>query len=218
MIWESWPWKQDLLRDADILGRWAAKPPTERRSYLVEKKVFFAAYSMRKLLEAGKLSTATMNRSIGCKVYPALSAAISSDNRHHFDELYDLNSPVMRQLPARTLINMIIHSLVFVEGLADNLSLSSFLITSDRTKFDGLWEVPLDAFIRTMRRVGADMPSTYVRALDPVKGSWLIWPGNGEPPKHVEEALAAISRNHARSNPANLNSRSAPARASERKE
>jgi hypothetical protein len=45
MIRESWPWRDRLAKDADLIDRWTAKTAdSERRSFLIEQKVFFAAY------------------------------------------------------------------------------------------------------------------------------------------------------------------------------
>jgi hypothetical protein len=51
MIWESWPWRQSLLRDADTLARWVRKDPSDRRAFLTEQKVFNGAYAIRKLYQ-----------------------------------------------------------------------------------------------------------------------------------------------------------------------
>jgi hypothetical protein len=71
VINESWPWKRRLAKDADIIERWAAKPKiTDRRSFLLEEKIFLAAYAMRKLVEANKLSSSFEGSSINCRIFP----------------------------------------------------------------------------------------------------------------------------------------------------
>jgi hypothetical protein len=88
MIWESGPWKDALLADADLLDRWANKPKaTERRSLLIERKIFLAAYSIRKLLEALKLSSNFSDRSFRCFTYPAISNRITHMNSHRLADL-----------------------------------------------------------------------------------------------------------------------------------
>jgi len=55
MIHESRPWRALLAKDAEIIDRWTAKQKwTGHRSVLLERKIFQAAYSMRKLAEAKK--------------------------------------------------------------------------------------------------------------------------------------------------------------------
>jgi hypothetical protein len=74
MIWESGPWKDVLLADAGLLERWAVKTKvTSRRSLLIERKVFLAAYTIRKHWEAQKLSTSFRDLSFRCLTYLAIS-------------------------------------------------------------------------------------------------------------------------------------------------
>ncbi|MBR0914064.1 hypothetical protein [Bradyrhizobium japonicum] len=60
MIFESHPWKQQLLRDAGSLKRISKTPLNKgNESFLLtrlERLIFLGAYSMRKLDESGKLS------------------------------------------------------------------------------------------------------------------------------------------------------------------
>ena len=78
MIWESGPWKDRLLSDADLLERWAAKQSvTERRSYLLEQKIFISAYAIRKLFESEKVSSSFFDRSEHCVKFDSSSDQIS---------------------------------------------------------------------------------------------------------------------------------------------
>jgi hypothetical protein len=43
MIYERRPWKRQFRNDADLLKRWAGKPSTERRAFLLESKILDAA-------------------------------------------------------------------------------------------------------------------------------------------------------------------------------
>jgi hypothetical protein len=118
VIWESGPWKDLLVTDANLLERWCAKTSvTERRSMLIERKVFLAAYTIRKLYEAQKLSTSFRDQSLRCRTYPAIFDRIT----HHsvgLDELYDFGSTEERVIAGRDLIDLIIHSFVFSELLS----------------------------------------------------------------------------------------------------
>ncbi len=61
MIFESHPWKQQLLRDASSLKRISKTPLNDdnedRLLTRLERLILVGAYSMRKLQESGKLST-----------------------------------------------------------------------------------------------------------------------------------------------------------------
>lgn len=133
MIWESGPWKDALLADADLLERWARKPKvTERRSLLIEREVFLAAYTMRKLWEAQTLSTSFRDRCLHCLTYPAISTRITHSNNHRLQELYDLDSSEERSIAACDPIDLIIHSFIFSEFLREDMTVAGFFITSDR--------------------------------------------------------------------------------------
>lgn len=182
MIWESGPWKDLLLNDATLLERWSARASvTERRSMLIERKVFLAAYTIRKLYESQKLSTSFRSRSIRCRTYPAISDRIT---RHSvgLDDLYDLYRPEERVIAVRDLIDLIIHSFVFSEFLREDLTVRGFLVTSDKKRYDRLWFVEMKAFIGLMRQVGSDYPSTMAGVFNRDRNDWELWQGHGDPP------------------------------------
>jgi hypothetical protein len=142
------------------LERWCAKTSvTERRSMLIERKVFLAAYTIRKLYEAQKLSTSFRDQSLRCRTYPAISDRIT----HHsvgLDELYDFGSTEDRVIAGRDLIDLIIHSFVFSELLSGDWMVEGFFVTSDKKRYERLWFVEMKAFIDLMRQIGSDYPST----------------------------------------------------------
>ncbi len=81
MIYESYPWKRDLLRDADIIERWAAKKTdSEYRSMLLEKKVFLSAFVIRKLIEDYKVYG--QNRGM---LHPLPSVSSSRNRGEHYE-------------------------------------------------------------------------------------------------------------------------------------
>jgi len=192
MILESWPWKRQLLRDADIIERWVQKKPSERRRFTIEQKIFLSAYSMRKLFDGQKFSSSFGERVLKCTVYPPLGKRITIANNHRLDELYDLHSPSSKNISATILLNLIIHSFIFFEVVDDGLTLQSFFVTSDQSRQQGLWQITLAEFTRLMRIVGNDMPSRYIRVFDKKQGDWFIWQGDGDPPKHIAEKIKRL--------------------------
>ncbi|MEX1203827.1 MAG: hypothetical protein WEB85_01140 [Dongiaceae bacterium] len=193
MIWESGPWKQRLLKNADIIERWAKKRPTERCAFVIEEKVFLSAYAIRRLWESQKLSSSFTDRSLKCLVYTACSDDITINNSHKLDELYDWTSPVDRSVAAKTFVSLIIHSFIFAQIVKDDdLTVQAFLVTSDRSRYKGLWQVDLIEFVRLMRVVGNDMPSSVIRVFDIARNDWFVWQGDGKPPAHVRDELRRL--------------------------
>ena len=183
MIHDSSPWKSHLARDADLIERWAAKRGhSERRSLLIERKAFLAAYAMRKLDEAAKLSTATLGTSMCVQRFPRTRTGYSEVNSHRYDKFFDLKNPIQVELPRRRLLNLLIHSLVFVEVLGEAETYEAFMVTSDRDQAKGLVQVEVASFVALMRLVANDFPSSARRTLDTTTGRWRTWTGHGEPP------------------------------------
>lgn len=178
MIRESAPWKAGLAADAALLDRWANKPLSERRSFLIERKTLLAAYSLRKLGEAFKLSTATLAAPITVKRYKPLQSGYSAFNNHRFDDFFDLQNPAQLSLQRRRLIDVLIHSLVFIEALDEHDRCTGFLVTSDHEATRGLLEIQLTDFTALMRQAADDFPSAMRRSFDPVKERWMVWTGH----------------------------------------
>jgi hypothetical protein len=94
---------------------------------LIERKVFLAAYTIRKLFEAQKLSTSLRDQSLRCWTYPAISDMITLHSVG-LDKLYNLGSPEERVITWRDLIDLIIHSFIFSELLAEDWTVEGFFV------------------------------------------------------------------------------------------
>ena len=186
MIHESAPWKAHLARDADLIQRWAAKPGhSARRSFLIERKVFLAAYAMRKLDDAAKLSTDTLGSPMAVFRFPPTRAGYSEITSHHFDEFFDLGTPTRAGIPRRRVLDLLIHSRVFVEVLSQAETFDAFMVTTDHEQARGLVQVEIAAFVDLMRLVANDYPTSIRRTLNSTTGRRRIWAGHDEPPPEV---------------------------------
>ena len=195
MIHESDPWRNILTNDAKLIDKWAAKPSiSERRSVLLETKVFLAAYIMRKLVEAGKISSAFEDKNFRCDVFPIRKGnPLSRWNNHQLEKLYDLFSPSKKSINALDLLDLIVHSLAFTEVIREDLTIEGFYVTSER-KQENLWFVILTDFTSTMRHVAKDWPAVGMRVRNPADDGWIEWRGKGNPPVHVEKKMAGARR------------------------
>ncbi|PZU88388.1 MAG: hypothetical protein DI527_17585 [Chelatococcus sp.] len=183
MIHESAPWKAHLIRDAHLIERWAAKPKNlERRSFLIERKVFLAAYAMRKLDEGLKLSTDLLTADMTVLRFPPTQDGFTLRNNHRFDEHFDLENPQRVSLPRRRVLNLLVHSLVFVEVLNDIETYDAFMVTSDYERGQGLVQIDIAAFVELMRLVGGDWPTSLRWVREPTGSGWRVWAGHGEGP------------------------------------
>lgn len=174
MIWESAPWKNDLLRDADIIERWAKKPTSTKGQILLEKKIFVAAYAMRKLGEGGKLSDSLKTTALKVQSFPRTDSTLTPLNYHRFEKHFDLAAARPESMRVRVLLNEIIHSRIFVFSVDETETTIGFLVCSGRNMNDRLLSVPLPDFISFMRRVGNNYPADGRTWLDK-NGKWQSW-------------------------------------------
>lgn len=193
LIYASEPWKKCLLADAELLERWSSKPATSmRRSVLLERKTFLAAYAIRKLDEANKLSSSFRGQSITCRYHLPTKTQITRLNNHKIHKNYDLSSSTKKRISCRRLLDLIIHSFVFCEVLGDDNSIEGFFVTSDTSRYKGLWSVPMIRYIEMMRRVGNDYPSSMIMMFDPEQNDYYTWSGHGTPPKHIIQKMKKL--------------------------
>ena len=101
MIWESYPWKNQLIADAAIIKRWASKTQhTQRRSMLIERKVFLAAYIIRKLDDDYKLHPySATGRSVAALTAIRASVMMSESSE------YQTATPTVGQSSAERAVN-----------------------------------------------------------------------------------------------------------------
>jgi hypothetical protein len=180
MIHESGPWKVQLLREAELIERWATKTvATARRSALLERKLFLSAYAIRRLNEAFKISSRFGDAKLPVTRFPPTGTSVDQWNIHRFDEHYDFDAGRVQQMPIFQFLNLIIHSLILAEELNDQEQMTGFAVTSDHSSEKGLYRIELKTFLSLMREVGQDNPSTFVRRR--IGDKWWIWTGDGEP-------------------------------------
>lgn len=152
MISESYYWKQDLLKDADIIDRWSQKKLTERSRFLLEKKLFFAGYSIRKLIEARKIDKGFHKISI--EKFPKTEGrGVDLLNWHRIDKLYALEKASKETQDIEFFCNLIIHSFIFILAMNECECPSSFFVTSWKRK-ENLYRIEIDVFTQLMKRVG----------------------------------------------------------------
>ena len=103
MIWESRPWKTQLLRSTRRLRRIRRKGrSTEEALFVVEREVFVGCYVVRKLFDTLKVSDSTKELECDVTCYPNVKP-VTDFNWHRLDELYDLDDGHRRRVRVREL-------------------------------------------------------------------------------------------------------------------
>lgn len=173
MILESAPWKDELLKDADLLNRWSAKKNRiGRRDLIFEKKIFLSAYVIRKLFEADKVCTVVPEKVISCETYNRTNSFMNPWNWHRIDEHFGLECSLAASLSYKALINQIVHSHIFMLRVNEEDIVDGFLVSSKQGKQQRLFGISLSSFIRIMREVGTDYPSHIITTMDKITGKY----------------------------------------------
>ena len=159
MIWESSYWKDDLIREAKSLKNIKRrKNLTERDCLAIEKKIFIAFYSIRKLMDAQKLSTKYNNIRIPVTSYPSTGKHVDALNWHKIDNLYKLDHAQEKKKKIRYLCDQIIHSFIFMVETDESRRLCGIYFCSDRKKSEEVFQVNIDQIITLFEEIGNDYP------------------------------------------------------------
>ena len=125
----------------------------------LEKDIFITLYSIRKLIEANKISDRTSSCQFTLIAYPAKGKMVTKMNWHKLEELFYLDNPHPVNKEALFICNQIIHSYIFVPSFNTKNRLEGILFCSDRERNKQLYHLKVDALIRFMERVGKDYPT-----------------------------------------------------------
>jgi hypothetical protein len=159
MIYESTPWKEELLKAAVRLKRKSTqKRWTARSSFVVERDIMVSAYAIRKLLEAHKLSDELQFLQVETIQYSLVGDVPDAWNRHEFYDSYDLESGVATHLPVRELCNQIIHSWVFILSATEaGNEFDGIFVCSDRARRSYLYFIAAKVLIRLFETIGSEI-------------------------------------------------------------
>jgi hypothetical protein len=191
MIWESAPWKEQLVRDAARLRRLGRTKlrgtDGETAFFQLERLVFLAAYSMRKLWESGKLSSNWNHQRMACQRFPIKDDVPDTMNWHQIERHYDMGKSADVKMKPEEFCDRIVHSFIFAPVIGNDEAISSFFFSSDTMRRQAVWLIHLDVVAGIMKVTGKDFPSSshLIRDKD---GQWITWSGHGDPPANWTRA------------------------------
>ncbi|GAS81161.1 hypothetical protein [Paenibacillus amylolyticus] len=158
MIWESSYWKEDLLKLSDKINKvYLSTAYDDDMLVEFEKDIMIVMYSVRKLVEAKKLSANTEQIQLQVKSFRNRKN-VTRLNWHRIQELYDLDLTSNESIKASYLYNQIIHSYIFLVSLNEEGIVEGFYFTSDRTRNQKLFYIALRQLDRYINIVGNDNP------------------------------------------------------------
>jgi hypothetical protein len=157
MIWESGYWQDSLLKQAADLRRRQSQRRWPDRSFArLEQGVMLGFYSVRKLIEAKKLTEAVVTTSIQVSAYPPKGKPVTLLNWHKIDRLYKLDKGRKGTIGLRALCNSFIHSYVFLPVFSETGLMSGIFVASEWEREQKLLEVSLEELVWLFELVGND--------------------------------------------------------------
>jgi len=175
MISQSHHWKKDLIKLAERMSKRSKQRRwTERSYFLFEKDVFFAFYSIRKLLEADKLSQDVANLSLNVVSYPALGKKVTKINNFDLTKLYDFSKGDKANLKLLLTCHQIVHSYIFTPVVNEDHSCTGIMFCSDRTRNKALYEMELEELVKCIQHVAEDDPTEWHYIRDPNLGDYKV--------------------------------------------
>jgi hypothetical protein len=175
VIWESFYWKSDLLKQAAVLKkRIGQKRWPDASLARCEQTIMLGFYSIRKLAESAKLTDHVSNMNVTLRSYPATGRTVHLLNKDRLDELYDLELPRKESVTLPFLCDQIVHSYVFSLLFNEDGQLAGILVTSDRERSKRLLEVSIQKIIDVFEKVGRDEANVAVTfRFDEKKGDYI---------------------------------------------
>ena len=186
MIYESHYWKDELLRIAQSLERRRTQVRWPEASFAgVEKSVMLAAYIVRKLAEAKKLSDDTIAGNVTLTSHAWRGEPVHHLSRLDIDELYDLENPKRVTLSLLKVCHVLIHSYVFMIGFSECNEFDGLFFNSDRTRHQTLYHVSVSELVRVLQEAGKDYPSFSQLTYDEVRQDYRVINKREPPPDLV---------------------------------
>lgn len=166
MIYESYPWKQDLLRRKRLIQKYnrveLLSEDDDRAYTAIEKAIFYSAFIIRKLIDCKcKVSDDVDAYKFTMKGYAPLK---DMNIVHHSldDNSHDWEHGKTYTKSGAEVCNWLIHSYIFTLFINEDGVYDSFAVSSDYDRNKILYLVQLKDWIAYMDFVGKD----YIVASD----------------------------------------------------
>ena len=171
MISESFYWKSDLLRQAQILVKRMKQKRWPDASFArCEQTIMLGFYSIRKLMESTLLTDRTSKLSVPLCSYSPTGRAVHLMDKDRLGKLYDFDKRKKQTISLTSLCNQVIHSYIFTLLFNEDGYFAGILVASDRQRSKGLLEASIDRIIDIFETVGKDDVKSASMFFDESKG------------------------------------------------
>jgi len=156
MIYDSVPWKEELLRSANKLERVQGKKKwSEHTAFVIEREIMIGAFIIRRLNEAKKLSDGIVRAPVSVKRHELFASPPDIWNSVEPWKQFDLETSITEKITLSKMCNQIIHSWSWlVHG--DDRIVDGIYVTSDRDRSRCLYYIEIETLIEVFRSVGKE--------------------------------------------------------------
>ena len=160
----SYPWKHQLLRQAEALHdlvaphRWG-----EASAVRLEETVVLGFYAIRRLINAFLLGDAVVHRPVPMTAFPALRTTGVLVGEAPFERLYDLKSGRAASHDLLFLCHQVMHNCVFATYFNREKVLQGVYITSDHQRKVALYGIDIRTVEDLFLQVGQDHPGVSAK-------------------------------------------------------
>lgn len=160
MLYESYPWKQDLLRRKYLITKYNSFEQFEKNSdaayTVIEKAIFYSAFIIRKLIDCkSKLSDEADNYKFQVQARKPLKQ-IDLMHRWPESDSHDWENEISITVNGREICNWLIHSYVFFTMEDEDVPVSHFCVSSDFDRNKYLYMISMDDWINYIEFIGKD--------------------------------------------------------------
>jgi len=150
-------WKEKLEQDVRILNkrllqqRWSS-----RSTVLFERELMLIFFSIRALIEAGKITDQISNKEYNLTAYQNKGKVVDDNTKYDIDKVFDLYSPIEKKLNLKIITHQFVHAYVIFSEFSDKGKITGILLCSDWEKKNTLIQLPLYLAIEIVKDVIAD--------------------------------------------------------------
>ena len=178
MIFESYSWKQDLIRRRYLIKKYNTQEHLDknydRATTIIEKAVFYSAFIIRKLIDCIlKVSDEVDNYTLKVHAVKPLKQ-IGLLDRWPDENSHDWGNAQQQTVLGKNVCNWLIHSYVFYFSYNENDVIDSFYVASDYDRNKILYRIDLNDWLEYMYFVGTDCITSAECIYNPAKSNYVL--------------------------------------------
>ena len=160
MIYESYPWKQDLLRRKRLFIAYNTsehfQKDDERTFTVLEKAIFYSAFIIRKLIDCHDKISDKADKYIIEVEKRIPSQSINLLHRWPDEKMCNWNQVQKERVNGKDICNWLIHSYVFFFSQKEDEMVDGFFVSSDYDRNKAIYFVDINAWLNYIEFVGND--------------------------------------------------------------